>query len=355
MTRFSIALCCLMLLFSKASISAEKTAYVRILNVTPIMMRAGFEQNTSIEAIQRVVIYPLVTGRLRDMLVAKGTKVKKGDKLAVLIHDEQNAQVESAKADVEKTKAEFSNAKIELERYQRLKKEGFSTQQELDSKDTTYRSAKAEYDSAKSELKRLTVNRDYYTILASIDGTVLNDYSLTPGAMLSTSTPVVELANLETLKATFSVPESRFYTIHPGMYVTLRLDAIPKEEFRARIVRIDDYVDTETRTAGVEARLKNSSTGNRLRPGMFGRAFVIEQEVPDALVVPTSALRIQRAKDDNNELALYEDGLVNVVKVKTGISYGMNVQIVSGIKAGDKVITFGGNALKSGDPVQLMD
>lgn len=345
----------LTVLLSGACCSAEKTAYVRVMEVKPSQMRAGFEQNTSVEAIQRVVIYPLVTGRLREMFASKGSTVKKGDKLAVLIHDEQDAQVESAKADVERTKAEYSNAKIELERYQRLKKEGFSTQQELDSKDTAYRSAKAQYYGAQSELTRLTVNRNEYTINASIDGTVLNDYSLTPGAMLSTSTPIAELANLEDLKATFSVPESRFYSVHPGMTITLRLDAIPKEEFTARIVRVDDYVDPETRTAGVEAHIANSSTGNRLRPGMFGRAFVIEQEVNDALVVPMAALRIQRAKTSDNEIAVYVDGIIKVVKVKTGISYGMNVQVSEGLNVGDMVVTFGGNALKDGEPALLMD
>ena len=353
MKRLATALCLMFMLAGSCS-AAEKVAYVRVLEVQPEDIRSGFEQNTSIEAIQRVVIYPLVTGRRNEMIARKGLKVKKGDKLAVLTHDEQNAQVESAQADVSRTKAEYENARIELQRYQRLKKEGFSTQQELDSKETTYRSAKAQYEGAKAELTRLTVNRGEYIINASIDGTVLNDYSLTPGAMLSTSTPLAELANLEELKATFSVPESRFYTVHPGMEITLKLDAIPKKEFTAKIVRVDDYVDASTRTAGVEAHIKNSDAENLLRPGMFGRAFVIEEEVKDALVIPTAALRVQRAKTSDNELAVYVDGTVRVVKIKTGLTQGMNVQVVEGIKPGDKVITFGGNALKDGDPAQLM-
>ncbi len=316
------------------------------------VIREGFTQNTSLEALQRVTLYPRVTGRLDRLTVSKGATVKAGQQVAVLAHAEQDAQIVSAQAAVERTRAEWENARIELQRYQRLKKEGFSTQQQLESKDTAYRSAKAQYDAARSELNRLEVTKDEYIIKASIDGTVLNDYSLVPGAMLSTSTPVMELADLGTLKAIFRVPENRFYSIRPGMFVLLRMDALPKEEFRAKIVRIDDYVDPSTRTAGVEAHLDNASTGGKLRPGMFGRAFVIEQEAFGAFVVPSSALR--KNESDVETLALNAGGKARIVNVKVGIRQGLNVQILEGLKPGDEVITFGGNALRNDDPIEVM-
>lgn len=332
-----------------------QSAFVRVSVVkNDATIRDGFSQNTSLEALQRVVLYPRVTGRLEKMSVAKGDLVKKGQRIAVLVHDEQDAQVSAARAAVDRTRAEWSNAKIELQRYQRLKKEGFSTQQLLDSKDTAFRSAKAQYDAARSDLTRLTVTRDEYIINASIDGAVLNDYSLAPGAMVSTSTPVAELANMVTLKAIFRVPENRFYSVKPGMSVLLTLDALPREEFRAQIVRVDDYVDPQTRTAGVEAHIRNDATGNLLRPGMFGRAFIIEKEVLDAFVVPMVALRKPRTAQNTNELALFVDGKIKTVNVKTGIVQGVSVEITDGLKNGDQVVVFGGNALKDGDDVQIM-
>ena len=331
-----------------------KAAFVRVVTMKGnATIREGFTQNTSLEAVQRVVLYPRVTGRLQRLTVAKGDSVKKGQQIAILAHDEQNAQISAAQASVQRTKAEMANALIELQRYQRLKKEGFSTQQLLDSKDTAYRSAKAQYDAAQSDLKRLTVTRNEYLIHASIDGTVLNDYSLAPGAMLSTGTPVAELANLTTLKVNFRVPESRFYSVRPGMSVMLTLDAIPKEQFRAQIVRVDDYVDPQSRTAGVEAHIKNETTGNRLRPGMFGRAFIIEKESLNTFIVPLGALRQPRDSDDN-QVALYVDGKIRIVGVKTGIVQGVNIEITEGLKEDDKVVVFGGNALKDGADAQLM-
>ena len=138
------------------------------------------------------------------------------------------------------------------------------------------------------------------------------------------------------------------------MFVLLTLDALPKEQFRAQIVRVDDYVDPQSRTAGVEAQLQNETTGNRLRPGMFGRAFIIEKEELGAFVVPLAALRKSRTDSGDNELALYVDGKIKVVKVKTGIVQGVSVEIREGLKNGDQVVVFGGNALKDGDSAQLM-
>jgi len=343
------------LILSNASYAAPpKAAFVRVVTMkNDVTIREGFSQNTSLEALQRVVLYPRVTGRLQRLTVTKGDIVKKGQQIAILAHDEQNAQISAAQAAVQRTKAEMSNALIELQRYQRLKKEGFSTQQLLDSKDTAYRSAKAQHDAARSDLTRLTVTRNEYLINASIDGTVLNDYSLAPGAMLSTSTPVAELANLKTLKAIFRVPESRFFSVKPGMSVMLTLDALPKEQFRAQIVRVDDYVDPQSRTAGVEAHIQNETTGNRLRPGMFGRAFIIEKESLNAFVVPLGALR-QPRESDSNQIALYVDGRIRIVDVKTGIVQGVNIEIIEGLHENDKVVIFGGNALKDGAEAQLM-
>ena len=86
-----------------------KSAFVRIITMeNSATIRDGFSQNTSLEALQRVILYPRVTGRLQKLMVSKGSLVKTGQQVAVLAHDEQNAQVNAAKAAVERTRASFS-------------------------------------------------------------------------------------------------------------------------------------------------------------------------------------------------------------------------------------------------------
>lgn len=342
-------------------------SYVKVLVAAAnSTIRDGIEQNTSLEAVRRVVLYPKVTGRLESLKVKKGTPVKLNQVLAVLGHSEQDAQLASARAQIlsaqaaeERTKAEMDNARITLQRYQRLKKEGFSTQQELETKDTSYRSAKALYDAARANKSQLSA--DYsrisstlkeYIITAPINGTVLNDYSLTPGAMLSTSTPVLELADLTHLKAILKLPETRLYSIKPGMEVSLKLDALPQEEFHGKITIIDSYVDPNTRTANVELALDNAAVGNKLRPGMFGRGFIVLKESKNAIVIPSSVLQ---KLNKQTGVMLVENGKAKFVPVKTGIQQGINIELISGVKPGDKIITFGGNNLKEGDTVIITE
>ena len=153
------------------------------------------------------------------------------------------------------------NAKTDLDRYSRLVKEGFSTQQQYDAIQTEYTSAEASYRAAlakerqyEAEEKRVKSEKNDYIIRAPIDGIVLNDYSLTAGAMISPSSPILDIADPRMLKATLRVPELKIFSVAVGMPVTLRFDALPGESFGGSVTRIDQYVDPATRTSSVERR-----------------------------------------------------------------------------------------------------
>ncbi|MDR3075945.1 MAG: efflux RND transporter periplasmic adaptor subunit, partial [Synergistaceae bacterium] len=90
--------------------------------------------------------------------------------------------------------------------------------------------------------------------------------------MISTSSPIVDIADLRRLKASLRIPEVKIFAINPGMDVILRFDALPDEEFHGQVTRVDPYVDPATRSSAVEIELDNEAVGNRLRPGMFGQA-----------------------------------------------------------------------------------
>ncbi|MDR3075946.1 MAG: biotin/lipoyl-binding protein [Synergistaceae bacterium] len=170
------------------------SAYVRVEVVAnDKTVRESTVQNMSIEAVDRVQMVPRVTGRLEKIHVKPGDAVKRGQLVATLEHTQQDAligsteaQVASAKADAERARAEMSNAKTNLDRYARLLKEGFSTQQQYDSMSTAHASASAGYNAAvakqrqaAAELERVKSTRQDYIMYSPMDGTVLSDYSLT--------------------------------------------------------------------------------------------------------------------------------------------------------------------------------
>jgi RND family efflux transporter MFP subunit len=357
----------------KAAISREMTpnaetdersaAYVRVeIVANDKTVRDSIVQNMSIEAVNRVQMMPRVTGRLEKLHVKTGDGVKRGQLVATLEHDQQNAligsteaQLASAKADTEKARAEMANAKTNLDRYERLLKEGFSTQQQYDSIATAYASAKASHNAAlakerqaAAELGRVKSARQDYIVYSPLDGTVLSDYSLTPGVMISPNSPLVDIADLRKLKASLRIPEVKIFAVTPGMDVILKFDAIPDEEFLGKVTRIEPYVDPSTRTSAVEIELDNEAAGNRLRPGMFGQASIVEREYKNSVLIPGSALQ---SGDAGSFVFVEKDGAANLKYVTPGLRQGDYVQITEGLTSGDRVIVFGGSNLNDGDRV----
>ena len=322
-------------------------------------------QNMQVDAVDRVELLPRVTGRLLALHVKQGDRVKKGQVVATLEHEQQDAlilsttaQAASARADAEKARAEMLNAKTDLDRYSRLVKEGFSTQQQYDAIKTEYTSAEASYRAAlarerqyEAEEKRVKSEKNDYIIRAPINGIVLNDYSLTAGAMISPSSPILDIADPRKLKATLRVPELKIFSVEVGMPVELRFDALPGETFSGGVTRIDQYVDPATRTSSVEIELDNEKqAGGRLRPGMFGQAAIVEKAYKNSLTVPEGAIR---ASESGRYVYVVKDGKASMREVTAGIQEGGRVQILGGLSAGDEVVIFGGNNLRDGEAVTV--
>jgi RND family efflux transporter MFP subunit len=348
-----------------ASEPEKPPSFVRVAKASAgSTVRESIVQNMSIEAVNRVQMTPRVSGRLQRLHVKQGDRVKSGQLIATLEHEQQDAQIAStqaqiasAKADSERARAEMMNAKTNMDRYERLVKEGFSTQQQLDALETAYVSSRANYDAAlakerqaASELGRVKSSKQDYIMYSPLDGTVLSDYSLTPGAMISPSSPIADIADLRRLKASLRIPENKIFSVNPGMDVFLKFDALPDEEFRGKVTRIDPYVDPSTRTSAVEIELDNEAIGNRLRPGMFGQASIVEREFQGSVLLPESAIN-----SDSGESFVFieDDGTARRREIKTGIRQGDYIHVTHGIASGDRVIVFGGNNLNDGDKVEV--
>lgn len=342
-------------------------AFVRVQTVTADkIVRDSIVQNMSIEAVNRLKMIPRVTGRLERLHVKQGDRVKAGQLVATLEHEQQDAligatvaQLASAEAETKRAYAEMMNAKTNLDRYERLVREDFSTQQQYDTIQTAYESARAGYNAAlakerqtAAEIARVKSTRMDYIIRAPIDGTVLNDYALTPGAMISPSSPIVDIADLSRLKATLRVPELKIFVVRPGMPVFLKFAALPNEEFWGEVTRIDPYVDPATRTSTVEIELDNSATGNRLRPGMFGQASIVEREFKNATLIPQSALH---GAGDSRYVFVEKDGVAEAREIKTGLRQGDDIQVTEGLTPGERVVVFGGGNLKDGENVIVQE
>ncbi|MBL3592527.1 MAG: efflux RND transporter periplasmic adaptor subunit [Synergistaceae bacterium] len=314
----------------------------------------GFQASSTLEPLEEVTLHSKVTGRLVELRVHQGDSVKAGDVVAILDHRDQDAQIAALKAQVAVAEAEVAQAKVTLDdaqrerdRYRKLLEEGFATQQELDSRETAYQSARAAFQRAqaavvrqRADLKTQEVLRSEYILKAPIDGTVLDDYSLAPGTMISPSTAVLKIGRIGVLKAVLQIPETRAMRLREGMAARLSGDSFAGIE--GRILRIRPYVDVSTRTIQVEVSVENGE--GRLRPGMFANVYLVEEEVDEALVIPSEALR-------QGGVFVVEEGKVRLRAVEKGIEASGLVEIRRGLIEGELVVVTGATALQDGDRV----
>lgn len=343
----------------QAPVPPESARVEVVAAETRPVLHQGFDSTSTLEALDDVTLMPKVAGRLDRMAIVPGQAVRKGQVVAVLDHRDQDAQVGALAAQVEvsrataaQAKAELDNALMERDRYARLLKEGYATKQELDSRETAYQSALAAWDRARAstsqaqaQLRGQSVNRAEYTLVSPINGVVMDDYSLTPGTLLSASTPVVRIADIDRIRAVLQVPETQAAGIRTGMKAILSGDSLSTGSVEGKVSQVQPYVDPSTRTVRVEVSVDNKALGHSLKPGMFARVFLVHKTAENALVVPADSIR-------DGKVFVVRDGKAIQAAVTTGLVLPDVVQVTSGVSSGDLVVVSGGSALKNGDPVQ---
>ncbi|MDO4219267.1 MAG: efflux RND transporter periplasmic adaptor subunit [Synergistaceae bacterium] len=322
-------------------------------------------QNMSIDALKRTTLTARVTARLVRLLARKGDYVRKGQLLAVLEHSQQTAAVGAARAQVVASQADsavararMTNARTDLDRYEKLVKEGFYTQQQLEAKRTEYTAYAANYNASRAKERQVAaeLNKDIsaesdYSIYAPMSGKILNHYDLTEGAMISTASNVFDIADISVFKATLQVAEKHIMSIKKGMPVILKFDAFGDKEFQARVLAIDEYIEPNTRTSKVEIILDNNRDANGLlRAGMFGTATILLKEYSNVVTIPKSAVH---ESENGFYVWVVSNGRVQMREVKKGIEDGEIVQITGGLVGGEEIVTVGGNNLSPNDSVSV--
>jgi RND family efflux transporter MFP subunit len=317
---------------------------------------------------QEVEIHAKVAGYIKYIPVDIGDHVRAGQTLAELEIPEISAQVQGADASVRHNQEEIARARNEVARAEashvalhaasdRLQKAaaarpGLVAEQEIDDSVARDRAAEAQVEVDKSALsaarQQLEVSRanrsqvgamwDYSHIVAPFDGVVTWRYADT-GALVQAGTsnasaqPVVKIADVNTLRLRVPVPESLASDIHVGSPAEVTVQAT-KEHLHAKVTRLTDSLDRSTRTMQVEFDIANRDL--HLAPGMYADVVLQVQQVEEALTVPVQAL--ERQNGSPTVLVVDSNNRVSSRSVVTGIEAPSTVEVVSGLREGDRVI-----------------
>ncbi len=327
---------------------AEATAPpVDVPVVTAIVgsIEASLEISGTLAPRSRVPVKPRLPGTLERVLVDIGDAVTAGQTVATMDRREIDAQVDSAiaavsvaKASLENAEAALANAVLEYDRAQVLFDKGALPRQRLDSAQTARRAGTAQRDLATANLAQAEaalrrsreVQRDT-TITAPVTGFIV-ERNYDPGAIPGDK-PVVVVADLRQMKLEAGVSELEAGRLRVGMKARVEAQAKPGETFEGELAAIAPEVDERNRHFRIEVRVPND--GKQLLSGMYATARVVESTKADVVLLPRTAV----TNRDGKRMALkVADGIVTPVTVTEGVNDGVNVQILSGLAAGDTVV-----------------
>jgi RND family efflux transporter MFP subunit len=292
----------------------------------------------SIHGYIETSIYAKTPGYLKAIYVDKGDRVRNGEVLAVLTSPELDKQVADAKAN-------YWLQRVTDVRNQQLLVGQVIPQQTADNSHAVLLQAKATYE-------QLLALQSYEVIRAESDGIITARY-VDPGALIPQvttpggSTPIVDLATLHPLRVYADVPQDIAAFVKNGDLAIVSVTQFPGRRFQGTVTRHPEALAPDTRTMRVEIDLPNRDSA--LYPGMYATVVLNVSSADDAPSVPDDAL-IFRSGDAY--VPVVRDGRINLAKVILGNDDGREVEIASGLSAGDLIAVNVGEGVEQGDPVQ---
>ena len=247
--------------------------------------------------------------------------------------------------DVQKAAAELQQAKQAYERADELHKRQLIPKQQLDDAEATLRAKQATYDSAIHNGRNLQADIDASNasmkladrqlrdgiIRAPFDGYVQRRL-VSLGELVKTQMPVMSVVRVDPLKVTAEIPERLAPWIKINQPVELHVDAYPDRTIEGTISRISPAVNTQTRAFPFEARVPNRDA--LLKPGTFARVHIETARIDQVITLPAEALQYRYGV---NRVFVVEGDRLAARELKIGERVGDRVEVVSGIKPGDRV------------------
>jgi membrane fusion protein (multidrug efflux system) len=241
-------------------------------------------------------------------------------------------------AGVDAASANYRNAQQQFDRQQGLVARQLVAASTLD----TLRAAR---DAAKAQLDQARTAVSDRVITAPFDG-VLGLRQVSPGSLVTPGTVIATLDDVSVIKLDFSVPERELTALAKGQAVIARSDAYPDKAFDGTIASLDSRVDPVTRAITVQAQIANPE--RKLRPGML-LDVAVQQPARQTLQVPELAL--QQVGQQAFLFRVGADGKVEQVPVTIGARRPGAVEIVGGVRAGDRVVVEGTVKLHPGSKI----
>ncbi|WP_417515789.1 efflux RND transporter periplasmic adaptor subunit [Marinobacter sp.] len=315
-----------------AQISATQA---RTESWTPSIKAVG-----SIKAINGIEVANEVPGVIQNINFESGDIVKQGDILIRLDTAIDEAAVRTRRAEAQLAEQEFKRIS------DLLPKRAVSQSQ--------YDESKANFDAARARVNEADAQLSKKIIRAPFDGT-LGIRMVDQGEYIATGTPIVEINMLNPIYVDYTLSEKNLPNVARDYSVIATVAAVPEQEFEGKVSAINTSVNPETRTVRIRATLDNPE--GLLRPGMFATILTEQPEDNEVVTIPRTAISYNTYGDFVFTIEENDEGdlVVNRRTITAGPTRDKRIAVLSGLEAGEKVVSKGLLRLRAGQKVTIQD
>ncbi|MFT4924561.1 MAG: membrane fusion protein (multidrug efflux system) [Phenylobacterium sp.] len=283
-------------------------------------------------ANEQVSVFPRYAGMVKTVPFSDGQLVKKGQLLATLHSEQEQAEVKALAANL-------AEAQSQLTRLMDLRRTNATSQSQLEEQQAKTSAIDARLEKAKARLAE-------FDITASFDG-VLGLRLISPGAFISTSDKITSLDDISIIKVDFTVPERYLTTVAIGQTIEASSIAYHNESFSGQISSINSRLDPVTRAVKIRAQIDN--TDMRLHPGMLLN-ILLERSVENTIMINESAII---PIEDKHYVYTAKHSKAQRIEVQIGRRRPGQVEVLSGLSSGQQVVVEGAIKLSDGAAIKI--
>lgn len=307
---------------------------VSLFNVTEQTFSQYIVLTGTIEPTKVASLASPAEGPILNLVVREGDTVNLGQEILRIGRNHAADSLQSSAAE------EVRKQVLNLRRIDTLVKQHTLPEEQLDEAISSLEKAKAALSQAKQALNDYIVTAPWSGIISKV---LVSD-----GHFVIPRSPLVEMYDPDSLVLRFSVVEAQALVLKKGHKIRATFDGLAGKEFELEIIRAYPDLDRKLRTRLFEAALPV----NEFIPGMFARISAIQQKHENTLVIPIDALQVQ---GNDKSVFVVTDNIATRRLVETGLEQDDQIEVLSGLKAGEMIVLTGVERVKNGSAVRVLE
>lgn len=308
---------------------------------------AGTIYKAELEPVEQAVVSSSVTGQVTQVLFENGDHVAAGQALAYLDQRDLQSKLSTTTIDLNKMQLDLAAKERDYLTAKELYEDGAFSKVNYENAELAYRTEQANVELKRIALQDINKSLADCVIKAPISGEI-SDKKISLGQYANTGTAIAEVKNNSSIKALIQLNQADLSKVAVGEHVTLKLGETNGRSYDGVVETIADSANSQSRVFDCLIRVNNAD--GTLNSGVYGYVEIVDQHKTQTLVVPVTAVN---GSEGNYFVYTIEDQKAKKVPVELGEMKNEKAEILSGMQAGDKIITSNLSSLHDGDKVEV--